>query len=133
MLQATAWLARLALRISHAMSAGTSLAPDKKQKARLRGLLVLTWRRRRDSNSRYRFKPICFLSREVPSTTRPRLHLQPSIRQGFCKGLDDSFQRWFGQSQAFSRPNALCSARTANSMYFSSIKTEILISEVEII
>ena len=46
MLQAAAWLARLALRISHAMSAGTSLAPDKKQKARLRGLLVLTWRRR---------------------------------------------------------------------------------------
>jgi hypothetical protein len=34
----------------------------------------ISWRRRRDSNPRYRFKPICFLSREVPSTTRPRLH-----------------------------------------------------------
>lgn len=34
------------------------------------------WRRRRDSNPRYRFKPICFLSREVPSTTRPRLHTE---------------------------------------------------------
>lgn len=36
-------------------------------------------------------------------------------------------------NQALSRPNALCNARTASSMYFSSIKTEILISEVEII
>ena len=31
------------------------------------------WRRARDSNPRYRFKPVCFLSREVPSTTRPAL------------------------------------------------------------
>ncbi len=37
MLQAAAWLASQALRISHAMSAGTSLAPHKKQNARLRG------------------------------------------------------------------------------------------------
>jgi hypothetical protein len=31
------------------------------------------WRRARDSNPRYRFKPVCLLSREVPSTTRPAL------------------------------------------------------------
>ena len=31
------------------------------------------WRRKRASNPRYRFKPVCFLSREVPSTTRPFL------------------------------------------------------------
>ncbi len=34
------------------------------------------WRRRRDSNPRYRFKPICSLSRGVPSTTRPLLQIQ---------------------------------------------------------
>src|SRR5438874_2328024 len=34
---------------------------------------------------------------------------------------------------ACSSSNALCSARTASSMYFSSISTEILISDVEII
>lgn len=32
-----------------------------------------------------------------------------------------------------SRPNAVCKLRTANSRYFSSMTTEILISEVEII
>lgn len=37
--------------------------------------LSIHWRRRWESNPRYRFKPICFLSREVPSTTRPRLHI----------------------------------------------------------
>ncbi|VVD93154.1 hypothetical protein PCE31106_01717 [Pandoraea cepalis] len=35
-------------------------------------------------------------------------------------------------AQAWSSSNALCSARTASSMYFSSISTEILISDVEI-
>ena len=34
---------------------------------------------------------------------------------------------------SFSNPNALCSTRTASSMYFSSTTTEILISDVEII
>ena len=42
MLQAAAWLASQALRISHAMSAWTSLVPDKKQKARLHGLLDIS-------------------------------------------------------------------------------------------
>src|SRR5512147_2128559 len=37
------------------------------------------------------------------------------------------------QAGACSRPNALCNARTANSMYLSSTTTEILISLVEII
>ena len=56
---------------------------------------------------------------------------------------DNIFLGAFGQSklivslrlvnQAFSRPKALCNARTASSMYFSSINTEILISDVEII
>lgn len=36
---------------------------------------MYNWRRARDSNPRYRFKPVCFLSREVPSTTRPALRL----------------------------------------------------------
>ena len=34
---------------------------------------TMFWRRRWDSNPRYRFKPVCFLSREVPSAARPRL------------------------------------------------------------
>src|SRR3989344_4206982 len=37
------------------------------------------------------------------------------------------------QALASSRPKALCSARTASSMYFSSMTTEVLISEVVII
>ncbi len=74
-----------------------SLAPPKR-KARLRGLFG-NWRRPRDSNPRYRFKPVCFLSREVPSTTRPGLHLrkpQPKPRNGkgeiipFCMGSGQS-------------------------------------------
>ncbi|MEY3651260.1 MAG: hypothetical protein RLZZ351_625 [Pseudomonadota bacterium] len=38
------------------------------------------WRRARDSNPRYRFKPVCFLSREVPSTTRPALRFVALLR-----------------------------------------------------
>lgn len=37
---------------------------------------TVLWRRKRDSNPRYRFKPVCFLSREVPSTTRPFLRFE---------------------------------------------------------
>ena len=44
------------------------------------------WRRRRDSNSRYRFKPICFLSREVPSTTRPGLQTNNLAKSARLKG-----------------------------------------------
>ena len=39
---------------------------------------TVLWRRKRDSNPRYRFKPVCFLSREVPSTTRPFLRFERS-------------------------------------------------------
>jgi hypothetical protein len=55
-------------------------APDFHQ-----GLSIL-WRRRWESNPRYRFKPICFLSREVPSTTRPRLHVFNDVTNTPQKG-----------------------------------------------
>ena len=55
------------------------------------------------------------LSRGAPSATRSRFLAEEII------------------AQAWSKSNALCKARTANSMYFSSITTEVLISEVEII
>src|SRR6187551_1612930 len=47
-------------------------------------LKAKTWRRARDSNPRYRFKPVCFLSREVPSTTRPALRFNQTTL--YCKG-----------------------------------------------
>ena len=44
-----------------------------------------TWRRERDSNPRYRIKPVCFLSREVPSTTRPSLRQEGDSIQIYPK------------------------------------------------
>ncbi len=109
------------------------------------------WRRRRDSNPRSRFWPRCSLSRGVPSTSRPRLpnlrcsrepnneaHIlaapyrlvnEKSITQHKFSAPLEAFTNGSGLFQL----DALCSARTASSMYFSSISTEILISEVEII
>ena len=65
------------------------------------------------------------LSRGAPSATRSR----------FQSSYYASFSRRFWQSQAagWSSSNALCRLRTASSMYFSSMTTEVLISEVEII
>src|SRR2546429_6544292 len=51
-----------------------TIGPQKAAKNRkelLRQSLI--WRRERDSNPRYRFWPVCSLSRGVPSTTRPPL------------------------------------------------------------
>ena len=49
-----------------------------KNKSPIAGACIF-WRRARDSNPRYRFKPVCFLSREVPSTTRPALRFDALI------------------------------------------------------
>ena len=65
--------------------------------------------------------PACSLSRGVPSTTRPSLRSDA----GDIIAQLENFR--------YPRPKALWRARTASSMYFSSITTEILISEVEII
>ena len=64
--------------------------------------------------------PACSLSRGVPSTSRPSLR------------STERYYPLFGESSP-SKPKVLCRARTANSIYFSSMTTEILISEVEII
>ena len=55
------------------------------------------WRRLRESNPRYRFKPICFLSREVPSTTRPSLHILARIITRRDKGKNHIFPDVIGQ------------------------------------
>src|SRR5690606_9758157 len=56
-----------------------------------------SWRRRRDSNPRYRFKPICFLSREVPSTTRPRLHTCTTFTTAAARVQHNNFACLSGQ------------------------------------
>ena len=59
------------------------------------------------------------LSRGAPSATRSRFQQKTLYAQIYAAACSNS--------------NALCKARTASSMYFSSITTEVLISEVEII
>ena len=72
------------------------------------------WRKRRDSNPRWSSSPHTPLAGE---------HLRP-LGHVSCR-LDYAL--------TWSKSKALCSARTANSMYFSSITTDVLISLVEII
>ena len=64
-----------------------------KMPAEISGHFIYYWRRPRDSNPRYRFKPICFLSREVPSTTRPGLHLRTGINPISTKSHIISFEQ----------------------------------------
>ena len=54
------------------------------------------------------------------------------ILQGSLKALPAVF-RLPAVYLAASKPNSLCSTRVASSIYFSSISTDTLISEVEII
>src|SRR5437899_1344363 len=97
------------------------------------------WRRRRDSNPGYTFLGVCSLSRGVPSTTRPRLR-EGRDSTGRALAASNKVSKKspaktgsYADSGALSSSNARCSTRTASSRYFSSITTEILISEVEII
>src|SRR6266851_7114018 len=89
------------------------------------GLTGLDWRRERDSNPRYGVNPYNALAGRP---LRPLGHLSGRAAH-YITRVRASFPRHVG----WSSPNALCSARTASSTYFSSITTEILISEVEII
>ncbi len=83
------------------------------------------WRRERDSNPRYGVNPYNALAGRP---LRPLGHLS-----GRAAHYITRVRASFPCQPGWSSPNALCSARTASSMYFSSITTEILISEVEII
>src|SRR6266481_3626786 len=87
--------------------------------------LLTVWRRERDSNPRYGVNPYNALAGRP---LRPLGHLS-----GRAEHYITPMERFFLHQAGWSSPNALCSARTASSMYFSSITTEILISEVEII
>ncbi len=53
---------------------------------------TVLWRRKRDSNPRYRFKPVCFLSREVPSTTRPFLRREMRTIRARTSHVNSSVQ-----------------------------------------
>ena len=98
-----------------------------------------TWRRRRDSNPGYRFWPVCSLSRGVPSTARPRLRETPGLYRRAYRPVKRNVPKFpektgsYASFGALSSSNARCSTRTASSRYFSSMTTEILISDVEII
>src|SRR5438477_11044278 len=77
------------------------------------------WRSRRDSNPRCRFCPHTPLAGE---------HLRPLGHSSKPDGI--LTPRLSYHTAACSRSNALCRARTASSMYFSSITTLVLISLV---
>src|SRR6266700_6321978 len=91
----------------------------------IKHLKGLDWRRERDSNPRYGVNPYNALAGRP---LRPLGHLS-----GRAAHYITRVRASFPCQPGWSSPNALCSARTASSMYFSSITTEILISEVEII
>src|SRR5207248_7700359 len=104
------------------------------------------WRRERDSNARYTFWAYAPLAGEC---LRPLGHLSDQ-RAIVPFGLRRRQKAFRTKSVAYalvvrshtpllaslggwSSSKARCNTRTANSRYFSSITTEVLISEVEII
>src|SRR5690606_40471110 len=83
--------------------------------------------------------PACSLSRGVPSTSRPRLLASRFLSMPARGALypkprgPPGPRKGFFQTISCSAPKALCSARTASSMYLSSMTAEVLIPERDIL
>ena len=64
---------------------------------------------------------------------RRQIVTKKQCRLLFAYGKQPALVLAVQQAVYLSKPNSLCNTRVANSIYFSSINTDTLISEVEII